>query len=285
MQIIDPTKYAQLIWDQVKALPKSDRTLMRQAAVNAVKALRSGTDTSSTPKSGMEKMAYQEPNFMEFGDEEWTTPGPTIGLVKNHHQKSGISIALVGEAHKEQVQRDHKIIFLYDETRSLHVLGAMRGTDFGSAPLVIIERGLPMYDGQKKKYTGEWINESQVTAAVFAGTVVGDGSMNLSYTPTERSLVLTGYILACLEADTDSSNAQITLFFGENHKDIFTFLEEYAEALSSNVLGRERSYLVIKSQLDRVLKAKEEERLQRLAKEKEEETDTTDWSALEGSLF
>lgn len=267
MPIVDTKLYSELCWNRLRGIDESSAKLVREAVLEVVLELRKSLTTVQ------QSSGYVPPLVQEFGTKEWIRKGPAIGLTKSHNTKDGIALTLIGEAHRAAVKRSDKIDFPKDEERGRAVIRALHGPEFGSKPLVIVERGLQfIYD--MSNYPGICLNEADLTKAVIMGTVVGDGSMNLAYTPKQRSLCVAGYLLACFEAD--EAMRQVVLFFGDNHWDITEFIEDFGTTLSSPVLGRKRSYMRIGSLLE-IYKQK------LLNPQQDGKQETIDWDEL--SLF
>jgi hypothetical protein len=265
MNIVDPIKYSGLTWPVMSPLARPTYEKVREAAITAVLGLRPAQASSSarTSQAFAKGGARLKPNIDEYSSEEWITPGPAIGLLTGNHKKNGITITLVGEAHRKNVKLLENWDFDKDETRARHLLGAMGGAEFGSAPLVIIERGLDQYT-----FGGACVREPETTAMVYQGVVSGKAAEVLGYNDRMRSMMVAGYILAVLEANPITP-CQITLFFGDNHWDIVSFLEEYADAVSSTMLMTQRHYLRIGTQIDLARSAREarkQELLEEVAK-------------------
>lgn len=152
-----------------------------------------------------------------------------FNIKKNHAALTpgAISISFIGEDHSLSADKD----------RAEELLNNITIDD--DHFLLAFERGLTYSTSNMPVLT---VREENITRAF-------NNNFGLDLNAEQRSLVMAGYITACLASGDQQTKDKVLIFFGENHHDILEHIEYFAKNLQGQaLLGRLRGQLLIRSQ-------------------------------------
>lgn len=110
----------------------------------------------------------------------------------------------------------------------------------GLAPtMVVFERGMAY---PSPRITGHIARETNLTTA-------NAGDFGLGLSPSQRSMVVAGYLVLCLAGGDQNNIDKVILFYGEEHRDIILNYFEYfaAHTQADYLKKRIRTLLMIRS--------------------------------------
>lgn len=139
-----------------------------------------------------------------------------------------ISISFVGENHN----------LISDKDRAQKLISQIF-EEIGKPYLVVFERGLTYSVADSPVEVAREENLTTVTNVDFG----------MALTCEQRSMVIAGYIVACLASGSQDTKDKVVIFYGENHCDILKNIKYFSKNLMGQVLlGRSIEYVFVASQ-------------------------------------
>ena len=138
---------------------------------------------------------------------------------------STTSLVLLGEDHASVDDKDRATYFI-NEINSGNL----------TPDVVIFERGM----AYSAPFGVHVIRESNLT------TVTG-GDFGMGLSRKQRSMVVGGYLALIVASGSQLDSNKCLIFFGENHKDIFTYFEYFARHTAGYVEKETRNLFFVRS--------------------------------------
>ena len=224
MKFIAQTEFAQLLYTNLKEAyirpsPITDEET-KAALVATINKLINGVTSAPIGANVAAQVLEHEPG----------NALPAVTAFLHGQAAESISIVMLGEDHSSE----------QDKLRANDFIKAI-SSDHLILNLVVFER-----DMEKKYPTPKEVTVVREDGLTTAKEMAGAAKFGLELSKAQRSMVIAAYLVLLTGGGNQKSTDKILLFYGENHTDIFTYFEFFAQhSLAGHLQKRGRTSCLV----------------------------------------